>query len=65
MKNRIRIKKWEKGLREFFENADRYLDMAELSWEMDQGDSWYQERTQEEEDSEEDYVRWYDGHLTS
>ncbi len=63
--NSIRIKKWEKGLREFFENADRYLDMAELSWEMDQGDSWYQERTQEEEDSEEDYVRWYDGHLTS
>ena len=61
----VSIKRGEKGLREFFESADRYLDMAELLWEQEQGDSWYQERMQEEEDSEEDYVRWYDGHLTS
>ncbi len=63
--NPYRMKKWKKGLREFFESADRYLDMTELSWEQESGDSWYQERTEEEQDAEEDYVRWYDGHLTS
>ena len=63
--NPYRMKKWKKGLREFFESADRYLDMTGFSWEQESGDSWYQERTEEEQDAEEDYVRWYDGHLTS
>ncbi len=59
-----RIMKWKVNLQGFLESAGEYLDTMGFSWQQEDDDSWYQER-KEDEESEEGYIRWYDGHLTS
>ena len=56
--------KWKVNLQGFLESAGEYLDTMGFSWQQEDDDSWYQER-KEDEESEEGYIRWYDGHLTS
>ena len=63
--NPYRIEKWKRSLKKFLESTDRHLNAVDFSWQQEHEDSWYQERTEEEQESEEEYVRWYDGHLTS
>lgn len=58
------IMKWKSNLKGFLENTEQYLESNGYLWNQQNGDAWYQERTEETESEEED-KKWYDGHLTS
>lgn len=61
-----KIKKWKKILEDFFKNVDEYLSQIDETLSFDEDvDSWYQENDEEEEDLQEEYRAWQNGHLTS
>ncbi|MEZ3433331.1 MAG: molecular chaperone HscC [Lachnospiraceae bacterium] len=61
-----KIKKWKRELEIFFLNTEKYLGGTSIYGELEDIDSWYHEDENEEldEDLEEEYRLWYDGHLT-
>lgn len=64
--NPYKIKKHRKNIVDFFEHADRYLDSFENAWQHIEDDSsWYEEKSEDMQEAEEEYIKWYDGHLTS
>lgn len=61
-----KIKKHRKNIADFFEHADRYLSTFADAWQHEEDDSsWYEEKTEDMQEAEEEYIKWYDGHLTS
>lgn len=57
-----KVKKWKRKLEMFFQNTEKYLGDADVYWTIEDIDSWYHEEADEE--LEEEYQLWYDGHLT-
>lgn len=61
-----KLKKHRKNILDFFEHADKYLNSFEDAWQsIGDGSSWYEERSENMQEAEEEYIKWYDGHLTS
>lgn len=59
-----KVEKFKSGIKKFFQNVENYLDEAGISWEPDDVDSWYQEESEEDEETREECDIWYEGHLT-
>lgn len=61
-----KLKKYRKMLNKFFKNVDKYLNQFEENWNLkkDDIDLWYQD-SEEDEESQGEYIAWKDGHLTS
>lgn len=61
-----KIKKHRKNIVDFFESVDRYLNSFDDAWQRIEDDnSWYEERSENPTEAEGEYIKWYDGHLTS
>lgn len=59
-----KIKKWKKKLESYFGNIEEYLGNAD-AYEMPENiDLWFQEDSGIEDELEEEYFLWCDGHLT-
>lgn len=61
-----KMRKHRKNMETFLRQAEQYLETFETAWVQPEDiDSWYEERTEDLEKAEEEYTKWYDGHLTS
>ena len=61
-----KIRKHRNHILAFFKHVERILAVYETAWvQPEEIDHWYEERTKDSEEAEEEYTRWYDGHFTS
>lgn len=65
--NVYKVKKCKSKMEEFFRNVESYLDDADVNWSPEDIDAWYQEDeedVEEDEELQEEYQLWSNGHLT-
>lgn len=59
-----KIKKWKKKLESYFRNIEEHLRNTDVYEMPEDIDLWFRENSDKEDELEEEYFLWCDGHLT-